>query len=387
MTNMREAILFIAANIFFNSQLSAQVKCDANLKFENVSYSVCIIPIDTNTIKYLHVVQNKTGLNHADFIDEYTTNHDSVLFATNACISGNSGEPIGLLVSNKQELSSLNLNNGNGNFYLKPNGVLQIAETGIDIFESSKFVNSGNIIEAVQSGPMLLIDDEIHPVFDSKSQNRNIRSGVGIYVEKNGNRFLVFCKSNDAVTFYDFAKLFKDKFHCKNALCLESAGSAMYSPKLGVLSPIGNNSIGNYLVYEKRDAKRKRQDVIQMVKTSGGTYDIPVELNGVLKISFIFDSGASDVSISPDIALTLIKTGTVKESDFIGTQRYTFANGASATSHVFLLKEIKIGDHVIKKVRASISNSIDAPMLLGQSVLQRIGKFTIDNTTHTLTIE
>lgn len=387
MANSKNWTALIVTIAFGVSEISAQVRCDANLKFENVSYSVCVIPIDSNTIKHLHVVQNKTSLDHADFFDEYTTNHDSVLFATNACISGSTGEPIGLLVSNRQELSSLNLNNGIGNFYLKPNGVLQIAESGIDIFESSNFVNSGNIIEAMQSGPMLLINDEIHPIFDSKSQNRNIRSGVGIYVEKNGIRFLVFCKSNDAVSFYDFAKLFKDKFHCKNALCLESAGSAMYSPKLGILSPIGNNPIGSYLLYEKGESKRNRQDVIQMIKTAGGTYDIPVELNGVLKISFIFDSGASDVSISQDIALTLIKTGTVKEKDFIGTQRYTFANGASAISPVFLLKEIKIGNHVIKKVRASISNSIDAPMLLGQSVLQRIGKFTIDNTTHTLTLE
>ncbi len=126
--------------------------------------------------------------------------------------------------------------------------------------------------------------------------------------------------------------------------------------------------------------------VIRMIKSEGGTYEVPVTINGVLKISFILDSGASDVSISPDVALTLIKTGTVKESDFIGTQSYSFADGSHATSKVFIIHEIKIGNKIITNVKASISNSIDAPMLLGQTVLQRFGKFTVDNTNHILTL-
>jgi aspartyl protease family protein len=134
-------------------------------------------------------------------------------------------------------------------------------------------------------------------------------------------------------------------------------------------------------------SNNNKSNVVDMVRSSSGTYEVPVVINGVLKISFIFDSGASDISISPDVALTLIRTGTVKQSDFIGTQQYKFADGSTATSNVFILHDIKIGNKLAKDVRASISTSIDAPMLLGQSALGQFGKFTIDNANHTLTIE
>jgi aspartyl protease family protein len=118
-----------------------------------------------------------------------------------------------------------------------------------------------------------------------------------------------------------------------------------------------------------------------------GVYEVPVVINGVLKIGFIFDSGASDVSISSDIALTLIKTGTLKQTDFIGTQKYQFADGSIATSKTFIIREFTIGNKTLKNINASISNSIASPMLLGQSVLRKFGKFTVDNINHTLIIE
>ncbi len=128
-------------------------------------------------------------------------------------------------------------------------------------------------------------------------------------------------------------------------------------------------------------------DAIPMIRSQNGLYEIPVTINGVLKIDFILDSGASDVSISSDVALTLIKTGTVKESDFIGSEIYTFADGSKATSRVFIIRKLTIGNHVIYNVRASITESIDAPMLLGQSVLSRFGKMVVDNDSHTLKFE
>ena len=114
-----------------------------------------------------------------------------------------------------------------------------------------------------------------------------------------------------------------------------------------------------------------------MVK-NGGVYEIPVFINSSLKLNFIFDSGASDVSVSPDVALTLIRTGTVTDKDFIGTATYKFADGSIAKSKIFILKELQIGNKTITNVRASISNSLEAPLLLGQSVLNKFGKVTID---------
>lgn len=114
------------------------------------------------------------------------------------------------------------------------------------------------------------------------------------------------------------------------------------------------------------------------MKNIGGVYEIPVLINGVLKLNFIFDAGASDVSISPDVALTLIRTGTVTDKDFLGTETYKFADGSTAKSKVFLIKEIQLGNKKVSNVKASISNSVKAPLLLGQSVLNKFGKVTID---------
>ncbi len=126
---------------------------------------------------------------------------------------------------------------------------------------------------------------------------------------------------------------------------------------------------------------------IVKVKKSNGVFSVPVELNGVLKIDFIFDSGASDVSISPDVALTLLKTGTIKKEDWLEGAYYKFADGSTAKSKRFKMSSIKIGNKIIKNVTCSISNSIDAPMLLGQSVLGKFGKYTFDNVNQRLILD
>jgi clan AA aspartic protease (TIGR02281 family) len=120
------------------------------------------------------------------------------------------------------------------------------------------------------------------------------------------------------------------------------------------------------------------------IKKKDGVFMVPVELNGVLKIDFILDTGASDVSISPDIALTLIKAGTIKENDWLKGAYYKFADGSVAKSKRFKLKTLKIGELVVNDVSCSIANSIDAPLLLGQSVLQKIGRYTIDSQNNVL---
>lgn len=118
-----------------------------------------------------------------------------------------------------------------------------------------------------------------------------------------------------------------------------------------------------------------------------GVYVLPVTLNGVLKLNFILDLGASDVSISPDVFLVLYKAGTINDSDFIGTEQYQFADGSKAKSDVFLLKSITIGEITITNIKASISNNINTPLLLGQSALKQLPSYKIDNSNHKLIIE
>jgi clan AA aspartic protease (TIGR02281 family) len=374
-------LLLIFATLPFTTTIG---QTDSSFVANGVEYHCFIIKADSTNLSLLNIVSNTSNLNHSDFIQEYAQSHGSNFFAINACVNDNTGKPLGLFIVNNRQKSPINTDDGTGNFFIKPNGALLIKQKDISIIQSDKFSAAVNVVNGVQSGPMLLINDTINAAFNPTSSNKNIRCGVGIFFDKK-QEYLLFMLAADPVSFYDFATVFKNMFRCKNALCLESANSVLYSPNnSGNLAT--NKVVGNYIIYTKATSASTPGNVVRMVKTSSGIYEIPVEINDVLKISFILDPGASDVSISPDVALTLIRTGTVSDSDFVGTQRYVFADGSTAVSNVFIIRRIKIGNTIIKNVRASISNSLDAPMLLGQSVLQKFGKFVINNIDHTITI-
>lgn len=109
-----------------------------------------------------------------------------------------------------------------------------------------------------------------------------------------------------------------------------------------------------------------------------GVFAIPVMVNNVLTINFIVDSGAADVMISPDVASTLLKTGTILESDMLPDAIYTIADGSQSTSKRFKIRSMKIGSKEISDVTCAVANEKNAPMLLGQSALQKMGSYKID---------
>ena len=94
---------------------------------------------------------------------------------------------------------------------------------------STKFAKENKSIKwATQSGPMLLIDNKVHPAFKEGSSNLNIRNGVGIISEYE----IVFVISQKEVNLFDFAMLFKEKLNCKNALYLDGFVSRAFIPQL-----------------------------------------------------------------------------------------------------------------------------------------------------------
>jgi hypothetical protein len=64
----------------------------------------------------------------------------------------------------------------------------------------------------------------------------------------------------------------------------------------------------------------------------GGAFEVPVEINGAITLNFIVDSGAADVTIPADVVSTLIRTGTIKPSDFVGTQGRARKDSSEAPS-------------------------------------------------------
>ena len=97
---------------------------------------------------------------------------------------------------------------GPGNFGMLPYGVFCIQGSRAEVFETNDCLGQTPICEyAKQSGPMLVIDGALHPRFLENSQSKFIRNGVGSTGQGDQAHFVI---SDTVVTFYQFARYFKD---------------------------------------------------------------------------------------------------------------------------------------------------------------------------------
>ncbi len=114
-----------------------------------------------------------------------------------------------------------------------------------------------------------------------------------------------------------------------------------------------------------------------------GTFAVPVTINGQLTLKFVVDSGASDVSIPADVVMTLLRTETIAEADFLGRQTYRLADGSTLPSQQFTIRSLKVGNRTLDNVIGSIA-PVSGSLLLGQSFLSRFKSWSIDNERHAL---
>ena len=117
----------------------------------------------------------------------------------------------------------------------------------------------------------------------------------------------------------------------------------------------------------------------------GGVCKVKCQING-LPLHFIFDTGASDVSISSVEATFMLKNDYLKPSDITGKQNYMNANGDITEGTVINLRKVNFGGLELTNIKASVVKNQSAPLLLGQSVLSRLGRIEIDNTAKVLKV-
>ncbi len=119
------------------------------------------------------------------------------------------------------------------------------------------------------------------------------------------------------------------------------------------------------------------------MKKENGIFTIPCEING-LSLRLVFDTGASDVSISLSEAIFMIKNDYLSKSDINGSTSYQIANGDIVEGTTLTLRTVKIGNKVLRDVEASIVHSLSAPLLLGQSALNKLGTYSFNYEDSTL---
>ncbi len=155
---------------------------------------------------------------------------DTLRFAMNAGMYDRAGRPIGLYVEQGRERRALNRRDGPGNFHLKPNGVFAVDTDGrVEILPSERYRRSPQVSWATQSGPMLVIERQLHPKFSADGTSLYVRNGVGVADPDTA----WFAISEEPVSFGRFARLFRDRLGCANALFLDGSVSSLWDRPAG----------------------------------------------------------------------------------------------------------------------------------------------------------
>lgn len=117
----------------------------------------------------------------------------------------------------------------------------------------------------------------------------------------------------------------------------------------------------------------------------GGVPKVRCMIND-LPLHFVFDTGASEVTISTIEASFMLKNGYLSEKDIAGKQKYMTADGYISEGTNIILRKVQLGNLELDNVKASVAMTQKAPLLLGQTVLQRLGKIEIDNSSNVLKV-
>lgn len=206
------------------------VTCE-NARYEGNRYTICTVrPAEENLRLFLRD-QDGDIYGHFSSIEAQLGNDQTLSFGMNAGMYHLDRSPVGLYLEDGAQESQLYPNSGPGNFGLVPNGVFCIRATRADVIESLRYQDAApDCTYATQSGPMLVIDGELHPRFLPDSTSKFIRNGVGTSTD---GKTAIFVKSENSVNFHEFARFFRDILKLPQALYFDGKISRLHASDLG----------------------------------------------------------------------------------------------------------------------------------------------------------
>ncbi|PRY91810.1 phosphodiester glycosidase family protein [Donghicola tyrosinivorans] len=202
-----------------------------DLEYQENSYTVCQVNLTSEDLRLF--LYDGEGAPWGQFrkLDQALQAQGQQLgFAMNAGMYHQDRSPVGHYRQNGAELMRVIPNAGPGNFGMLPNGVLCLNSGAASVIETLAYnAAQPQCRDASQSGPMLVIDGKLHPRFLKDSTSRYIRNGVGVSED---GLTAYFAISNNTVTFYEFASLFRDRLKTPNALYFDGNISRLYAPDM-----------------------------------------------------------------------------------------------------------------------------------------------------------
>jgi uncharacterized protein YigE (DUF2233 family) len=242
------ALLLVLALAGCSSQAEPVASACEPVMFEDTPFTHCVADPARHRIFMALDAPDGDPARSLTVLADMLPDPGAVAFAMNGGMYDEAGEPIGYYVEDGERRHALNRNEGGGNFHLMPNGVFHGTGSEWHVRSTADFAD--NVDErpefATQSGPMLVIDGNLHPAFDADGDSKKSRNAVG--VDRAGRAHFVI--SEAPVSFGRLARYFRDRLDTPNALFLDGSVSQLWDPghermdqgaELGPLIVVENN--------------------------------------------------------------------------------------------------------------------------------------------------
>lgn len=245
------AILLLAA-----VPVAASAESCRNEAFRGAAYIVCSFDPSKDDLRI--VWRQADGRPYRTFgalAAQLKAGGETLQFAMNGGMYEQDLSPVGLYIENGKQQAKADTTTIKGrpgqipNFYKKPNGVFYLGGGNAGILVTEQFLRRKPDADfATQSGPMLVIDGAIHPAFIVNSTDLKPRDGVGVKSPTE----VYFVITRGSVSFYAFARFFRDALHCGNALFLDGGTApGLYAPELGRNDPPSHGGYGPIIAVVK----------------------------------------------------------------------------------------------------------------------------------------
>ncbi|MEL6781528.1 MAG: phosphodiester glycosidase family protein [Pseudomonadota bacterium] len=196
-------------------------------------YVVCTVDMTRHDIRLFYAdADDEPYLDFRRLADALAETEETLLFAMNGGMYHEDRSPVGLYIDGDGQRARLNTNDGPGNFHMLPNGVFGMDGDSAFVMETAVFAETFEDADpdyATQSGPMLVINGDIHPSINPDGTSKKRRNGVGVDLD---GRTVHFVISDVPVTFHQFASVFRDELDAPNALFLDGVVSRVYAVEL-----------------------------------------------------------------------------------------------------------------------------------------------------------
>ena len=129
---------------------------------------------------------------------------------------------------------------------------------------------------------------------------------------------------------------------------------------------------------QKVEIKLNPEDnIVKLTSGKGGSLMIPTIINGIT-VNVMFDPNDRGFIFSLSEAQKLLQSGAITKDDFAGDANVVLAEGSITDKAVFRIKEMRIGGRTATNIEASVSHKLTEGVIMGESTINMLGLFKID---------